>query len=186
MAERDKASDAAVAVSIGAAIAAAYALLQKRVNAAPGQVVALDDATMNLLLAIAQASGNIDSNTLSALDKLQEIIDKLSAGGAQGWPPNTDSIQTIRVICAAANRAYRLPDMVIPDGFAVVIAAWPLNANLIYIGGDQSAATNPNSVDAIAAGGLRTFAVQNAKCIWISALAAGDSVTLAAEKRSLS
>ncbi len=79
MAEKDRASKAAMAVSVSTAIAVAFALLAKRAQAAPiepGQVVSLDEATMNLLIAIAQASGDIDSNTEDALTKLQEIIER--------------------------------------------------------------------------------------------------------------
>ena len=178
MAEKDQASKAAVVVSVGAAITAAYALL-KRTKAAPGGVLQLPEELWNLIIAIASSVDSVDTD----LDQVISAINSLALTAGQGWPSNTDSIQTFRVICVAANTAYPLPDMAIPDGFSLVVAAWPLNANLIFISDTPSGATNPNSIDALAAGGLRTLSVQNAKCIWVSAVAAGDSVTLLSEKR---
>jgi len=173
----DRTAKGAMAVSVGSAIAAAVALLRQSPSASNG-AVQLPQELWNLLIAIAASTDGADKD----LDAVVQALKSLSVN-VKGWPSNTDAIQTTRVICNVANQAVQLPDMPIPDGFSLVIAAWPLNANLIYLGDGQSAATNPNRVDALAAGGLRTLAVSNANIIWVSALAAGDSVTLLSEKR---
>jgi len=170
--------------ALGSTATIAGAIALARIKAAQAQegggsgIVELPQELWNLLISIAQSLDNIDIDTDKVINALEG-----SSINFQGWPPNADSVQTIRVICPVANRAYQLPDMPIPEGFSLVIAAWPLNVNLIYIGEDQAAATNANRVDALAAGGLRTLAIYNAKLIWVSALAAGDSVTLISEKR---
>ena len=190
MAERNKTSDAAMFVSISAAIAAACALLQKRVEAAPpGQIVSLDEATMNLLIAIAQASGNIDSNTLNALAKLQEIIDKIGVGGdgggvIQGWPPNATGIRTLAVQCPLAATAYQVPDMEVPDGMALAIKSSPVNAaaSLIYVARTPAECTNPNSSWPLVPNEAITYFVKNTNTFYVSTNIAGSIAIFTAEQ----
>ena len=193
MAEKDKASQAAVVVSVGAAIAAAFALLQKRARAAPlepSQVVSLDEATMNLLIAIAQASGDIDSNTEDALAKLQEIIDKIGVGapgvpGVQGWPPNAEGTRSFAILCAAAATPYQASDMEIPDGMSLAIKAWPLNAaaSLIFVARTPAECTNPNSAWPLIPNEAITYLVKNAKAFYVSTNIAGSIAIFTAEQR---
>jgi hypothetical protein len=189
MAKNDSASKAAMVVSIGAAIAAAYALTQKRAQAAePSQIVSLDEATMNLLIAIAQASGDIDSTTLDALDKLQEILDKIGAGapGGQGWPPNAEGIRSFAVLCPAAATAYPVPDMEIPDGMALAIKNSPLNAAaaLIFVARTPAECTNPNSSWPLVWNEAITYLVKNANAFYVSTNIAGSLAVFTAEQRS--
>ena len=193
MAEKDKASKAAVVVSIGAAVTAAFALLQKRVKAAPlepSQIVGLDEATMNLLIAIAQASGNIDSNTFDALAKLQEIIDKIGAGVpgvpvGQGWPPNAEGTHSFAIACVAAFTPYQASDMEIPDGMALAIKAWPLNGvgSLIFVARTPAESTNPNSAWPLIPNEAITYLVKNANAFYISTNIAGSIAVFTAEQK---
>ena len=188
MAEKEKTSQAAVVISVAAAIAAAWALLQERAQAAPseGQIFGLDDATMNLLIAIAQASGNIDSNTLEALNKLQQIIDKIGTGGLGGWPPSAKGTRTFTVLCPAVATAYPVPDMEIPDGMALAIKSSPLNAiaSLIFVARTPAECTNPNSAWPLALNEAITYQVKNANAFFVSTNVAGSIAIFTAEQRS--
>jgi len=186
MAEKDKASKAAVVVSIGAAVTAAFALLQKRVKAAPlepSQIVGLDEATMNLLIAIAQASGNIDSNTLDALAKLQEIVDKIGVGvpGGQGWPPNANSITSLRVVIAVGGT--QLPYIAVPSGMSLVIKAWPLNPGWLQIGATLAECASINQSFPLLPSEVVGYQVENADQIFIAATVAGCFACLTVEQR---
>lgn len=203
MAEKGRSSKAAVVVSIGAAVTAALALLQKRVKAAPlepSQIVGLDEATMNLLIAIAQAGALIDSNTLGALGKLQEIIDKIGVPGipgipeipsipgvltVQGWPPNAEGARTFAVLCVAVATAYEVPDMVIPDGMSLAIKASPLNLvdSLIFLARTPAECTNPNSAWPLVPNESITYQVTNANAFYVSTNTAGSIVLFSGEQR---
>ena len=188
MAEKDKASQAAVAISVGAAIAAAWALLGKRALAAPleGGIVSLDEATMQLIIAIAQASGNIDSNILQALVKLQAIIDKPGAGAGQGWPTNAQGTRTFAVACVLANQAYPVPDMTVPDGMALLIKSSPLNAlgSFVRVAKTPAECTNPNSSWPLILNESISYFVKNADAFHISSNVAGSIALFSAEQRS--
>jgi hypothetical protein len=183
MAKRNKTSDAAVVISVGAAIAAAWALLQKRAQAAPGQILSLDEATMKLLIAIAQASGNIDTNTLDALDKLQEIIDKIGVGG-RGWPPNTEGTRAFSVACPIAATPYQASDMLVPDGLSLAIKSSPVNAaaSLMYVARTPAECTNPNSAWPLVRNEAITFRVKNANAFYVSTDTAGSTAIFTAEQ----
>ncbi len=187
MADKDKTSQTAVTISVGAAVVAAIALLQKRAQAAaPGQVFNLDEETMKLLIAIAQASGNIDTNTLAALAKLQDIIDKIGVGGGQGWPPNTNGTRTFAVLCPAAATPYPVPDMEIPDGMALLIKNSPANAvaALIFVAKTPAECTNPNSSWPLVWNESIPYLVKNANAFYVSTNIAGSIVVFTAEQRS--
>lgn len=178
MAGEERAAKVAAAMSTGAAIMAALAWLAgKKAQAAPPGYE-LPDEFWNLLIAIAGSTDSIDTD----LDTLIDQIKKLSLD-VQGWPPHARTIQSVRVVCVAAATPYHLPDFAIPDGMSLCIKSWPFNGNLIYIGEDQGAATNINRIHALAASEQVFYYIENANAIWISAVAAGDSVTITSEKR---
>lgn len=186
MAGKDNTSRAAMVVSVGAAIASALALTQKRAYAAPGQgqIVGLDEATMNLLIAIAQAGSDIDSNTLEALEKLQAILDKNSAGG-QGWPPNAEGTRTVAVLCAVAGTPYQGPDMEIPDGMSLAIKSSPANAlgSFVFVARTPAECTNPNSAWPLVQNESIPYFVKNAKSFYVSSNVAGSIALFTAEQR---
>jgi hypothetical protein len=185
MAEKEKTSKAPIIISVGAAITAAFALLQGRAAAAPGQIVSLDDAVMNLLIAIAQSSDHIDTNTLEALDKLQEIIDAMGTGGGQGWPPNTEGTRSFAVLCPAIATPYQAPDMEIPDGMALVIKNSPLNAaaTLVFVARTPAECTNPNSAWPLVWNEPITYFVKNSNALYVSVTVPGSIAVFTAEQR---
>jgi len=182
MAEKDKSSKAAVVVSIGAAVAATLALLQQRVKAEPSQIVGLDEATMNLLIAIAQASGNIDTD----LDLVIDAINSLALEGGQGWPPNAEGARTFAVLCPAVATSYPVPDMEIPSGMSLAIKASPLNVplSLLFVARTPAECTNPNSAWPLIPNESITYQVKNANAFFISTNIAGSIAIFSAEQRS--
>lgn len=177
----ERAAKVAVGMSTAAAIAAALAWVNsRRAQAAPGgEGFVLPEELVNLIAAIAASADGVDDNT----QQIIEEIAKLSID-VQGFPDNVTKIQTVRVVCTIAARAYQLPDLDVPNGMRLLISAWPLNVNLIYVGEDQSAATNANRVYALAAGANIGYQVKNAREIWVSAVVAGNSVSVTCEKPS--
>ena len=179
MAEKDqRAARTAAVMSTAAAVAAGLAWLRS------GKAYAAEDKIppelMNLVIAMAQTLDHID---VTQLQKVQDAIKALSLGGARGWPENTSSISTTRVVCPAALSAVRLPDLPVPDGFQLQIKAWPFNGNLIYVAGNRTDAPNVNQVFGLAASEAVSFGVKNARFIYIAAVAPNDSVCLAVEQR---
>ena len=175
----------AVGMSTAAAIAAALAWIKSSsAQAAPENRGGLNmsnfklpEEFVNLIAAIAASADGIDENTLQLIKEIAKIsID------VQGFPNNVKRIQTVRVVCTVAARAYQLPDITIPNGMQLTIKAWPLNGNLIYVGEDQAAAININRIHALAASEQVFYFVKSAKTIWVSAVVPGESVTITSEK----
>lgn len=184
MSEKDKASNIAVPISVGAAIAAAWALLGRRTTAA-SQIIGLDTPTMELIIAIAQACGDIDSNTSIALDKLQELIDISGTGGGQGWPTNAASVRSFVVACPFAATAYQAGYMEIPDGMSLNIKASPANAaaSFIYVARTPAECTNVNSSWPLVWNESITYQIKNANLIYVSTNIAGSIAIFTAEQR---
>ena len=111
-------------------------------------------------------------------------IDKMSEPNNvyQGFPNNVAKIRTVRVTCTLAGRAYQLPDFPVVNGMQLIIKAWPLNANLIYVGEDLIASTNVDRIYPLAASESVSYQVNNADTIYISSLIPGESVSLTTEK----
>lgn len=177
MAGENRTAKTAITISTAAAITAALALFTGKAKAAVGNGQ-IPEELWNLIIAIAKSADNIDAD-------MDTLISKLGEAGitVQGWPENCNAIQTVRIICTVANQAYQLPDMDIPDGFQLLVKAWPLNAGLIYVGEDQSAATNPNRIFALNRSETVGIAIVSGNVAWVSATVAGDSVCLICEKR---
>ncbi len=163
----DKAKTALV-LSTAAAIAAAAALLAKRPASAESTgVVTLDEVSINLLIAIAQGIENLN----------------LEGGFVQGWPPNTDNIEIARIDIAALNTAYRLPAIEVPDGFTLLVKAWPTNAGIIYVARSDPDARNVNQVWPLLPNDFFGVAIKNAHLLYISGTAVGDFATVLVEQR---
>jgi len=183
MAEKDKASQAAVVVSVGAAITAALALLQKRAQAAPPEgVVQLPQELWNLIIAIANSADSIDTDLNSVID----AINSLTLAGGLGWPPNAEGTRSFAVLCVAAATPYQASDMEIPDGMSLAIKSSPLNAalSLIFVARTPAECTNPNSAWPLIPNEAITYQVKNAKAIYVSTNVAGSIAIFTAEQRS--
>ena len=98
--------------------------------------------------------------------------------------PNADGIQTRTVVINQANRPIQLPSMDIPDGFPVVVKAWPNppNTGRIYVAESKAYCLDINYVTPLRPGEFVSYYVKNASSIWISGTVAGDRVTITSEK----
>lgn len=180
------AGEANTGKAIGAAglIAAAVAILAARgkVEASsdgtpPTGPLSLDEATMNLLLAIA-SSGECSNSLLATLN---QAIAGIMPGGLPGIE-NPSEITAFRVIPVAANTATRLPGRRIPPGMELVIKAMHTNGGLIYTAGSQAGATNPNSAYTLVANEAVEYKVSTSHNIWISSTAVGEGVVCTVEQ----
>lgn len=96
--------------------------------------------------------------------------------------PNADGIQTANVPIVAANKAYQLPRMVIPDGMKLLIKSLPGNGGYIYVAGNEPESTDPTKAWPLQPGEFIAFAVKTADSVYVSGTVAGDNVVLCAER----
>ncbi len=189
MAEKENAGKAGVVLGGAALVTAAIALVKNQAaRAAPGGgVISLDEATMNLLMAMAQTSADLE-------DLVNQILGSLGVGenggegvtlNVQGYPPNTDGIIAGRVEIVAVNTPYGLPDIVVPDDMILQIKGWPMNAGLIYVAGMRTSATNINQIWPLLANEAIGYRAKNAKEIHVSGTVAGDFAVYTVEQRRL-
>jgi len=179
--ERD-AGKAALVVGSAAAIASAIALLrERRAKAAPGEgELALDDATMDLLIALAESSAALETTASDVLAAIKDMSLQV-----QGYPPNADGIISGRVLIGAVGRPYGLPDVVVPDDMFIQVKGWPTNAGIIYVAGQRTSATNINQVWPLLANEAVGYRVKNANLLFVSGTVAGDWAVFTVEQRRL-
>ena len=174
------AGKAGVVLGGAALVTAAIALLKERPAYAAEGTVTLDEATMSLLIAMAQTGADLEQ-------LVQQIIGSLEGGEVtltvQGYPTNTESIATTRLLIAALNTPYQLPDIVVPDDMELQLKGWPTNAGLIYVGNSRATCTNINSVWPLLANEAIGYRVKNANRIFVSGTVAGDWLAITVEKR---
>lgn len=179
MAEKN-AGKAGVVLGGAALVTAAIALAKQRVALAAEGVVTLDEATMNLLIAMAQTGADVEL-------LVQQIIGSLEGGEVsltvQGYPTNTESISATRLLIAALNTAYQLPWIVVPDDMELQLKGWPTNAGIIYVGNSRATCININQVWPLLANEAIGYRVKNADVIFVSGTVAGDWLAITAEKR---
>jgi hypothetical protein len=186
MAEKDnRAAKAALGISTGAAIAAAFALLQKQAKAAPGEggeggTFEIPKEMWDLVMAIAQSGANIETG----LGDLAQALSDLAIN-VQGYPPNADSIASYRFECAIANQAYSLPDLEVPDGFPLTLLAWNLNppGSYVLVGRSAAEATNINQGYPLFPGATKDYFIKNASSLFVSAPAVPSYIVVTAERR---
>jgi len=174
----DRKAGAALALSIPAAIAAVAAYINSRKAGAapPGGELVLPEEVVELLVALAASVDQIDDTTRAALRALAEL-----SISVQGWPANTDSLTSIRVLVAVTGT--RLPDIFIPSGMSLVIKAWALNPGLLQIGASQADCTNINQSFPLLPSEIVAYQVQNANQIYIAGTVAGCTACLTVEQR---
>lgn len=164
----------AAGMSTAAAIAAVIAMLRSgKAEAAPGEI---PEELWNLIIAIAASADAIDKD-------LDEVIEALSKGAGQGWPPNTNAITAIRVPLGAANVGVQMPFMLVPDGMTLFIKAWALNPGWLQVGGSRAESQNINSSFPLLPSETVWYHVQNADSVWVSPTVAGCFVVLTVEHR---
>jgi hypothetical protein len=173
-------SSKVAAVMATSAAALSLAALLKQPVAASGQQLNIPPELIELLVAWAQVTDQINS-------EVAQILANLPGGGAiQGYPPNCPSVTTSTKRALVANNAMQLSDMPIPDGFALVIKAHPLNAvgSLIFVGRGQAEAINPDLAWPLVPNESVSYFVKNANALYVSSNIVGSTVVFTAEQRS--
>jgi hypothetical protein len=108
--------------------------------------------------------------------------------GAPGAPvtpvivPNKNTWRHGQKIVTTAGTPVQLPDLEIPDGYAVTVIAKTGNSGYIYLG--KSQADCANSVlrfDGLSAGLAHSLKVKNLKEIWVDANVDGEGVSWSVE-----
>jgi hypothetical protein len=176
-----KAGKVGAALGGAALVTAAIALANKRVAAASpeGGEVLLDNETMQLLIALAQTTADIEQLVAQIVSGFQGQ----TTLNVQGYPPNTESIIATRVQVRAVNTVYPLPDIVVPDDMILQLKGWPTNGGIIYIGNSQATANNINQVWPLLAQEAIGYKVKNARAIHFSGNAVGDWLAITVEQR---
>jgi len=173
-------SKVAAVMATSAAALSLAALLRKPV-AASGEQLNIPPELIELLVAWAQVTDQINN-------EVAQILANLPADGAaiQGYPPNCPSVTTSTKRALVANNAMQLSDMPIPDGFALVIKAHPLNAvgSLIFVGRGQAEAINPDLAWPLVPNESVSYFVKNANALYVSSNIVGSTVVFTAEQRS--
>jgi hypothetical protein len=174
------AGKAGVVLGGAALVTAAIALIKERTAFAAEGVVTLDEATMDLLIAMAQTGADVE-------ELVARIIGSIEGGETtiqvQGYPPNAESIATTRVLIGAIDTAYGLPDIVVPDDMNLQLKGWPTNAGIIYVGYSRATVIDLNQVWPLLANEAIGYRVKNAKGIFISGTVPGDWLALTVEQR---
>ncbi len=96
---------------------------------------------------------------------------------------NALSFVTYQVSQPSPGNPVQLPNVVVPDGFTLVIRAYHTNKGIVYIGNTQTNAKAATGVCArIYADGIWTISIQNANAAWIDTDYAGEGVEVACEQ----
>jgi hypothetical protein len=177
---KDNAGKVGAALASVALVASAIALAKEKVALAePGGVVTLDQATMELLIAMAQAGADTADLVSQILSSIEGQAINLTV---QGYPPNANSIEATRVQIAALNTAYQLPWVVVPEGMALQVKGWPTNGGTLYMGYSRAACINLNQVWPLLANEAIGYYIQNANQLFVSGNAVGDFAVLTVEQ----
>jgi len=173
---------AGVAIGTTALIAAAVAILANRPKGAggPSGQTSLDEAAMNLLLAIAQSGSDIEQRIAAT----NALLGAMTGGGLPGVVglENPPEITAFRVIPVAVNFATRLPDRKIPYGMELVIKAENTNGGIIYVANSAAEVTNPNSSYTLIGNEAVEYKVSTSYHIWISSTVLGEGVVCTVEQ----
>ncbi len=177
MGEKDTATR--LAVGYAGVMATIAAFRSHKAEAGEGTEFTLDAETKEMLATIAEANA-------SMLLGLSDILEALSAleVNVQGFPPNADFVVTTRVVCTLANKTYPVPELEVPEGFQVLIKAWPLNAvgSLVYV------ATNPAPQQQMAwpliPNESLPYGIKNTNKLWVFSNIAGSQAVVTVEQRT--
>lgn len=172
---------AGLIIGSGAAILAAIALA-KKASAAPGATFTIDEATRQLLIAIAEANAALVADVEAILQKMPQ-----AGGGLSGYPvANAVTMRSIRVVLNAVNLAVRLPALTVPDDMVIVIKSDPGNAAppaVVRVADSQANATDPVNSYPLIQNEFRAVRIKDASNLWVSATVLPASVIVSAEQR---
>ena len=167
----DQASKMAAGMSTAAAVMAALAWLKS------GKAgVVIPDELMQLVIAIAKSADDVDTNTLAIITAIKALVLE-----GLGWPPNANSITSLRVAIAVTGT--QLPYIAVPSGMSLVIKAWALNPGWLQVGASQAECTSINQSFPLLPNEVVGYQVENADQIYVAATIAGCFASLTVEQR---
>lgn len=147
--------------------------------AAEGGTFTLDQETRDLLALIAEANASM----MVGMAELIQLIRDMQFN-VQGYPPNCDHVVTTRIVCTNANQSYPVPELTIPEGFAINIKAWPLNAvgSIIYV--STSPAPQAQMAWPLIPNEAIPYGIKDASKLWVFTNVAGSQAIVTVEQRS--
>jgi len=92
------------------------------------------------------------------------------------WKANRPSWEHGHKTVAIPGDALQLPDLLVPDGFALVVRALPDNTDNIYLGKTKAKAESATDQLTFSKGNGPTLEVKNANQVWVYAAVDGEGV----------
>ncbi len=179
MVETDKKTAVVAGVGITAAAAALLWASQKVEAKGPG---GFDEAAMETLISILQHTENLDADTTTLINTLNQLAAAFGVGPLE----NPLDITAFTAYPPALITPVRLPYREVPWDKELVIKALHTNTGVILVAPSQAAARNINSSYWLIANEAIEYRIKNADHIWIGlhpALGfAGDGVVCTVEQ----
>lgn len=179
--ENENAGKAGLIVG-GLAGVLAIIAMAKKASAAPGSTFSLDEATRQLLIAIAEANVQLVADVEAILQKMTTS----SGGGLSGYPvANAISMRSITLTFNVANKAVILPSIKVPDDMDIVVKADPGNAvgSIVRVAENEANAIDPVNSYPLIPNEFRAVRIQDASKLWVSATVLPAAVIVSAEQR---
>ncbi|MDD5510604.1 MAG: hypothetical protein PHI12_07340 [Dehalococcoidales bacterium] len=137
------------------------------------------------VIQILQALATGMGTTIEQLNDVLTAIRGIPGGEASRyWPENADYETTVRVQCIQANVAYQVPSLVVPDGFEVLVKAYPTNGPLALIFVITNPAPNQSMAYPLLRNETRTMKIKDTGKIYLFTDTAGSQATVTVEQRS--
>ena len=92
------------------------------------------------------------------------------------WTANRPSWDHGQMPNAIPGTALQLPDLIIPDGFELVVRALPNNTGDIYLGKSKDKAESATDRLTYSKGNGLTLKVKNANHVWVDVAVGGEGV----------
>jgi len=144
-----------------------------------GEGFTLDQETKELLAMIAEANASMLLGVADILVALQALQINV-----QGFPPNADYVVTTRIVCTLPNQSYPVPELEVPEGFTLLIKAWPLNAvgSLVYVA--TSPAPQAQMAWPLIPNESLPYGIKNTSKLWVFSNIAGSQAVMTVEQRT--
>jgi len=92
------------------------------------------------------------------------------------WTPNRPNWDHGHKTAAVPGVAEQLPDIIIPDGFELVVRALPANTGDIYLGKSKDKAESATDRLTYSKGNGLTLKVKNANQVWVDVAVGAEGV----------
>lgn len=161
----DSKANAALAMGTGAAVAGALLWITR----AKGVVAqSFPPEAMELLVAIANSVAQVAAD-------IKTLLERLASLAIQGFPPNQSGWVVTRIQAAALDQWYQFPDMVVPEGYTLLLKAAPANAAVIFVGPSRAEVTNQETAWPLLPNEMLRLQVQNFNQVFVAGITASGS-----------